>query len=67
MRAEHGRADLPFEVTAIMGWGKGYDRELVESYAAAGVDRLVVTPWTRSRQAMEAIERFAADAGLEAR
>jgi probable F420-dependent oxidoreductase len=32
----------------------------VEAYAAAGVDRLIVTPWARSREAVGAMERFAA-------
>ncbi|HVW45203.1 MAG TPA: LLM class F420-dependent oxidoreductase [Amycolatopsis sp.] len=66
LRAGYGRADRPFEVTVITGWGKGYDHGLVESYAAAGVDRVVVTPWARSGQAMEGVERFALDARLEA-
>jgi probable F420-dependent oxidoreductase len=32
----------------------------VEAYAAAGVDRLIVTPWARSREAVGAMERCAA-------
>lgn len=65
LRAEYGRADHPFEITAITGWGTGFDRALVASYAGAGVHRLVVAPWARSSQAMAAIERFALDAPLE--
>jgi hypothetical protein len=37
---------------------------VVKAYEAAGVDRLMVTPWTSSRAAREGIERFSADAGL---
>jgi alkanesulfonate monooxygenase SsuD/methylene tetrahydromethanopterin reductase-like flavin-dependent oxidoreductase (luciferase family) len=61
-RAEAGRP--PLEITLLTGWGKGFDAGLVDAYAAAGVDRLMVTPWSSSRAAREGIERFAADAGL---
>jgi probable F420-dependent oxidoreductase len=64
LRAEYGRADEPFEITALTGWGQGYDPGLVTAYAAAGVDRLVVTPWARSREALAAIERFATEGAL---
>ena len=30
----------------------------VRTYEAAGVDRVIVTPWTSSRDAVAAIERF---------
>jgi probable F420-dependent oxidoreductase len=65
LRAEHGRAEAAFEITALTGWGQPFDADLVRAYAAAGVDRLVVTPWSRSREAIAAIERFARDAELE--
>jgi probable F420-dependent oxidoreductase len=61
------RADLgrpPLEITLITGWSEGYDPKLVEQYEAVGVDRLVVTPWTSSRQARQGIERFAQEAGF---
>ena len=61
-RAEIGGSRL--EITMLTGWGQGFDPELVKAYAAAGVDRLMVTPWSSSRTAREGIERFAADAGL---
>lgn len=61
-RAEIGRP--PLEIRLLTGWPQGYRAELVERYEAAGVDRLVVTPWTSSRAAREGIERFASDAGL---
>lgn len=63
LRADAGRTG-PFEISCLLGWGEGYDADRVAAYAAAGVDRLVVTPWTRSREALEATERFAAAAGL---
>jgi probable F420-dependent oxidoreductase len=66
LRAEFGRADAPFEVSALTGWGEGFDAGKVAAYAAAGVDRLVVTPWRSSRDAGSAIEQFARSAGLEA-
>jgi alkanesulfonate monooxygenase SsuD/methylene tetrahydromethanopterin reductase-like flavin-dependent oxidoreductase (luciferase family) len=61
-RAELGRD--PLEITLLTGWGVGFDRDLVERYEAAGVDRLMVTPWTSSRSAREGIERFASEADL---
>jgi probable F420-dependent oxidoreductase len=61
-RSESGRA--PLEITLLTGWSKGYNAELVAQYEAIGVDRLVVTPWTSSRNAREGIERFAEEAGL---
>jgi probable F420-dependent oxidoreductase len=61
-RSAAGRPSL--EITLLTGWGKGFDADLVASYEKAGVDRLVVTPWTSSRAAREGIERFAAEAGL---
>ena len=64
---QHRRSDAgrpPLEITLLTPWAKGYDAELVEQYEAAGVDRLVTTPWTSSRAAEAGIEHFAADAGL---
>jgi len=54
----------PLEITLLTGWSAGYDADLVGRYEAAGVDRLVVTPWTRSRTARRGIEQFAEAAGL---
>ena len=54
----------PLEITLLSGWGQGFDEQLTRGYEAAGVDRLVVTPWTSSRAAREGIERFAEEAGL---
>jgi probable F420-dependent oxidoreductase len=61
-RAEVGRPSL--EITLLTGWSQGFEADLVERYEGAGVDRLVVTPWTSSRRAREGIERFAEEAGL---
>ncbi|MFF5263856.1 hypothetical protein ACFY4C_33440 [Actinomadura viridis] len=33
--------------------------EEVGSYARAGVTRLIVAPWTRSREALDGLRRFA--------
>ena len=64
---QHRREELgkpPLEITLLTGWSAGYDADLVGRYEAAGVDRLVVTPWTSSRAAREGIEQFAEAAGL---
>jgi probable F420-dependent oxidoreductase len=61
-RAEIGRP--PLEITLLTGWSRGYEADLVARYEDAGVDRLVVTPWTSSRAAREGIEQFAESAGL---
>ena len=65
-REEYGRSHLPFEITVISGWGKGYDAESAAAYEEAGVHRIVVTPWRRSREALDAIEVFAEAASLSA-
>jgi probable F420-dependent oxidoreductase len=53
---EAGRAGVPFEVTV----GGACDTEQdVSDWAAAGVDRLIVSPWQRSKEALAAMETFA--------
>lgn len=54
----------PLEITLLTGWSQGFDPSLSEAYEQAGVDRLVVTPWTSSRAAQEGIEAFAEAAGM---
>jgi probable F420-dependent oxidoreductase len=54
---EAGRS-VPFEVTMGAAISSPDD---VEVYAAAGVDRVFVSPWTRSREAVAGMERFASD------
>jgi probable F420-dependent oxidoreductase len=66
LRRELGRDRLPFDVTVSTGWGVGFDARLTAAYEALGVDRVVVTPWPSSREALTSIEAFAAAAGLEA-
>jgi len=56
LRAEAGRADLPFEVT--LG-GQVATRDDVARWEDAGVHRLIVAPWARSREATEGMQRFA--------
>jgi enoyl-CoA hydratase len=64
LRAGNGAGGRPFEITVLTGWGQQYDTDLTAAYAAAGVDRLLVTPWARSSEAMNAVEKFARDARL---
>lgn len=63
LRADAGRTG-PFEISCLLSWGEGHDSERVAAYTAAGVDRLVATPWAHSREALAATEHFAAAAGL---
>ncbi|MCU0270029.1 MAG: TIGR03619 family F420-dependent LLM class oxidoreductase [Acidimicrobiales bacterium] len=51
-----GRADRRCTVT-VMGRIEGPDD--VDRWREAGVDRLIVVPWTRSREAVDALRRFA--------
>jgi probable F420-dependent oxidoreductase len=56
LRRELGREDAPFEVTL----GSRLDTaEEALGFAAAGVDRLVVSPWRRSRECLEGLRGFA--------
>jgi probable F420-dependent oxidoreductase len=55
--AKAGRADAPFEVT--VSHGGALERDAVERYGQAGVDRIVVLPWRHGREAEEALERLA--------
>ncbi|MCB0970481.1 MAG: LLM class flavin-dependent oxidoreductase, partial [Acidimicrobiales bacterium] len=56
-----GRDPAAVEVT-VMGVVEG--PEDLAAYEAAGVDRVIVTPWTSSREAVAAMERLAARLGL---
>lgn len=55
MRSEAGR-DGEFTVTVMGGPASAED---VENYRAAGVDRLVVSPWRRSAEAADGLKQFA--------
>jgi probable F420-dependent oxidoreductase len=56
LREEHGRINGRFEVTI---GGAVESRDDVKRWADAGVDRLIVTPWRRSPEAVEGIRRLA--------
>jgi probable F420-dependent oxidoreductase len=55
-REEAGRLDLPFEVTV---GGECATAEDVAAWEAAGVDRLIVSPWKRSAEVLDAMGAFA--------
>jgi probable F420-dependent oxidoreductase len=57
--AEAGRAAAPFEMTVSHG-GAALDRDAVRRYEDAGVHRVVVLPWRRSKDAADGLERLAA-------
>ena len=56
--AEAGRADAPFEITVSTS-AAALDREVLARFADAGVHRVVALPWTRPREAEDALRRFA--------
>jgi probable F420-dependent oxidoreductase len=56
LRQEAGRGANRFEVTV---GGSVETAQDLERWAEAGVQRLIVSPWTRSRQAVDAIRRLA--------
>lgn len=57
LREKAGRDAEPFEITAHAYALEGPDE--VAAWAALGVDRLIVRPWRRSRDAVEATTAFA--------
>jgi probable F420-dependent oxidoreductase len=56
--AAAGRGDAPFEMTVSHAAAR-LDRDEVARYAEAGVDRIVVLPWRRGRDAEPELERLA--------
>lgn len=58
LRRAAGRDHLPFEVT-VGPSAASLDRDVLARFADAGVDRVVSLPWTRAREAMDALARFA--------
>jgi probable F420-dependent oxidoreductase len=56
LRSEAGRGDAPFAVSVGGALDAPADQE---RWLEAGVDRLVVRPWRRSREALEGLRRFA--------
>jgi probable F420-dependent oxidoreductase len=55
-RKRHGRTGSRFEVTV---GGRAESREDLDRWEEAGVDRLILAPWRRSAEAVEALERTA--------
>lgn len=62
LRAEAGCGEAPFEVTAHVDGTPG-ERDAAR-WAELGVDRLIVRPWRRRRDAQAAAAAFAEDTGL---
>lgn len=62
LRAEYGRAGERFEI--CLG-GPVAERDDVQRWADAGVTRMIVSPWRRSREAIDGMERFAELVGLD--
>jgi probable F420-dependent oxidoreductase len=60
LREEAGRADRPFEITVGSQVESADD---IRRWEDAGVDRLIVSPWPRSPQAIEGLRRFTDFAG----
>jgi probable F420-dependent oxidoreductase len=56
LRADAGREREALEITI---GGQVESRDDVKRFEDAGVDRLVVTPWRRSREAVDGLRRFA--------
>lgn len=59
MRERAGRARLPFEVTACIL--DPPPPEDIPSWEAAGVHRMIVRPWRRTRETLAGLERFVTD------
>lgn len=57
-RSAAGRSDDPFEVTVCIFQPPAIDE--LPAWEAAGVDRLIVKPWARTRDTITGLERFAA-------
>ena len=58
LRADAGRSDAAFEHTVSLATGT-LSRDDVRRYTDAGVDRVVVLPWRRGREAMDGLQRLA--------
>ncbi len=64
LRAASSLAGLPLDVTI---GGAVSDAADLERWADAGVDRLIVSPWARSKEAVEGLRQLAESVGLEGR
>jgi probable F420-dependent oxidoreductase len=59
LRALRREAELEHEPFQIIVGGQLSSRDDVSRYQEAGVDRVIVTPWRRSREAVEGLRRLA--------
>ena len=57
LRVDRGLGEKPFVVTT---GGRITSREDLRRWEEAGVDRVIVTPWVRSRDAVDSLRRLAA-------
>ena len=55
LREEAGRADEPFEITV---GGPVNSEDDIRRWEAAGVDRLICSPWRRSREAVDGLREL---------
>ena len=55
LREAAGRGDLPFEITV---GGPVRSEDDIKEWEAAGVDRLIVSPWRRSPEAVDELRSF---------
>jgi probable F420-dependent oxidoreductase len=62
LRKAAGREGEPFEITVHAYELSGPDE--IAEWEALGVDRLIVRPWSRTREAADKLAEFAADHGL---
>jgi alkanesulfonate monooxygenase SsuD/methylene tetrahydromethanopterin reductase-like flavin-dependent oxidoreductase (luciferase family) len=58
--SEAGRSDHPFELTVSCGTPVVTASD-VQRYREAGIDRIVVLPWQRGREAEEKLRKLADD------
>lgn len=56
LREQEGRGDMPFTVTI---GAAVHDPSEVARFASSGVDRLIVSPWARTREVPDGLEAFA--------
>ena len=67
LRREHDTLERdPDRSFQICVGGPVHDRDDVRRWEDLGVTRLVVAPWSRSREAVDALHRYAEKVGLEA-
>lgn len=56
LRQESAQTERPFSVTV---GGRVASRADIDAFALAGVDRLIVRPWERTREVVDGLRRFA--------